>query len=393
MKILHVLRAPVGGLFRHVIDLAEGQIDCGHKVGIVADSTKVQQICEAKLTALQPRLALGLHRIPISRRPGPSDLVAMMRVSRIVRATRPDIVHGHGAKGGALARLAAAPSSVIRAYTPHGGSLHSGRIAIVLERMLKARGQLYLFESAFSQNFYLDRVGKPSGLVRVIHNGLRDEEFEGVALQADAADVVYLGEMRALKGVDILIEALAKSCRNGQHISAALVGDGPDAEQFRGLVNHLGLSGLVTFHKSMTTRKALALGRIVVVPSRAESLPYVVLEALAAGKPIVATNVGGIPEIFGSHSDSLVPPENADALAAAIQRVSTAPDIHVHTATLRNRVKERFSVKRMTDLVLDSYLQLCPSPDEASPDISLHWRSGSALRRKTRPQNTSPTYT
>jgi len=365
VKILHVLRAPVGGLFRHVLDLAAGQIERGHEVGIVADSTEAPPIAEAKLAALKPSLPLGLHRIPIGRRPGPTDLPATMQVSRILRATRAEIVHGHGAKGGALARLAGAPAGVVRVYTPHGGSLHSsvgGRLGIILERLLMRRGQIYLFESAYSRDIYLEKVGKPSGPVRVIHNGLRDEDFQSIGPAPDAADVVYLGEMRTLKGVDVLLEALAKLSCDGHTISAALVGEGPDAAQFRNLADRLGLRDLVSFHESMPARQAFALGRVLVIPSRAESLPYVVLEAAAAGKPLVATNVGGIPEIFGPFSDSLVAPEDADALAMAILKVGTTTS----SEALRKRVRENFSVDAMVEAVLDAYGELRPSLNDAA---------------------------
>ena len=76
MKILHILRAPVGGLFRHVLDLAEGQIERGHEVGIIA-GTDGNELSEATLAALAPKLALGLTRIPIRRNPHPADLLAV----------------------------------------------------------------------------------------------------------------------------------------------------------------------------------------------------------------------------------------------------------------------------------------------------------------------------
>src|SRR5688572_12810534 len=105
LRILHVLRAPVGGLFRHVLDLAEGQAARGHSVGIVA-AEGGGAAAEAKLAALTDRLALGLHRIPMERQLGFSDVAAVRRVTHIIAGTRPEVVHGHGAKGGAYARLA-----------------------------------------------------------------------------------------------------------------------------------------------------------------------------------------------------------------------------------------------------------------------------------------------
>ena len=361
MKILHVLRAPVGGLFRHVVDLAQGQIARGHEVGIIADSGTGNTLSETTLAALAPKLALGLSRFRIRRRPGLADVAAVCHVAHRIQATGAEIVHGHGAKGGALARLAPAQHMAVRAYTPHGGSLHDavgGRIAILMERMLKPYGQLYLFVSAYGHEVYCRKVGRPAGSVRIVHNGVREDEGAPVALAADATDIVYLGEMRMLKGVDLLIEALAQLQHSRRPVSATLVGDGPDAALFQAKVAAHGLSELVSFRKPMPTREALALGRIVVMPSRAESLPYVVLEAAAAGKPLVATKVGGIPEVFGPLAERLVRPDDVGALADAIVAALDYPAETAEAAqALRARVQTEFSVDEMVDAVIQSYRQ------------------------------------
>ena len=359
MKILHVLRAPVGGLFRHVVDLAHGQIERGHDVGMVVDSRTGNALSESALAGLAPKLALGLSRYPIFRQPGPADVAAVWHVAGRIHKSGAEIVHGHGAKGGALARLAPARGALIRAYTPHGGSLHDavgGRMSVLLERALKRRGQLYLFESAYSRDTFHRKVGRPEALVRVVHNGVRRDELAPVALAGEAADIVFLGEMRALKGVDVLIDALAYCRRTGRRLTAALIGDGPDVATFRAQVDRLGLQGLVTFRKPMPTRQALAQGRIVVLPSRAESLPYVVLEAAAAGKPLVATHVGGVPEVFGPLAGRLVAPGDAAALAKAM--VDAVDDeAAAMSQALRQRIEKAFSVEAMVESVLNAYQQ------------------------------------
>ena len=106
----------------------------------------------------------------------------------------------------------------------------------------------------------------------------------------------------------------------------------------------------------MPAAEALTLGRIMVVPSRAESLPYVVLEAAAGGKPLITTNVGGIPEIYGPLSNTLVPPLDSAALAQAIGRALDHPDVMADiTRELRQQVQTSFSVETMVDGVLAAY--------------------------------------
>lgn len=386
MNIIHVLRAPVGGLFRHVVDLARGQAARGHRVGLVADSRTGDARADAVLNALARELALGVTRIPIGRQPGPGDLLAVCHVARRLRASHADVVHGHGAKGGALARLAPADRGIVRAYTPHGGSLHgavAGRIHIFLERLLMPLGNLYLFESNYAYEAFLRKIGNPSGVARVVHNGIGPAEFEPVPMVDAPADIIFLGELRALKGVDVLIEAVARLRAAGRTVTAAIVGNGPDAKSLQRRAEDLGLADAVRFHPAMAARDAFALGRTVVLPSRAESLPYVALEAAAAGKPLIATRVGGIPEIFGPQSDVLVDAEDADKLAQAIAIAMDDPVAAGQRArALRTRVATEFSVDVMTEAVISAYEQAQTSaqPDRGSRN-KVARRTASWLRR------------
>jgi glycosyltransferase involved in cell wall biosynthesis len=364
LKVLHVFRSPVGGLFRHVIDLAEGQIARGHQVGMIVSSLTGGERAEATLRELEPRLALGLVRIPMHRPPHPADAVGAWRVTRHIHATGADVLHGHGAKGGAFARLASAPQRVLRVYTPHGGSLWYNRrtligwVYLTFERLLMLRPTLYLFESAYGEMVFREKIGNPKSPVRVVHNGVSPDDFQKVTPATGATDLLFLGELRQLKGVDVLLRAVGQLNQSGRRVSLTIVGDGDSAAEFRSQTTRLGLDQQVRFTGAMPGRAALPLGRIMVVPSRAESLPYVVLEAAAAGKPVIATRVGGIPEIFGPLADLLVPADDATALSAAIARTLDGPDDTSRNAeTLRRRIEEGFTTGTMVESVLQAYGQ------------------------------------
>src|SRR6478609_9061521 len=118
LRILHATRAPVGGIFRHILDLANGQADRGHHVGIIADSLTGGERAEQALAEIAPRLKLGVHRVAIHREPRPSDASAWVRFLRLVRNLKPDVLHGHGAKAGAFIRLKIAAKDTITVYTP-----------------------------------------------------------------------------------------------------------------------------------------------------------------------------------------------------------------------------------------------------------------------------------
>jgi glycosyltransferase involved in cell wall biosynthesis len=362
LNILHVFRAPVGGLFRHVLDLTQEQIARGHRVGLIADQRTGGARAAEILQKLKPSLALGLTRIPMRRHVGPGDAFVLAHVMRRSAQIHADVVHGHGAKGGAFARMAFNNSRAVRAYTPHGGSLlfaHdtlAGKIYLTTEKLLMLRGDLFLFESAYSAEVFRRKIGTPRGLVRIVHNGVSRKEFEPVVTAPDATDVVFMGELRPVKGIDVLIDAIALLNRDGRTITATLVGDGPDRAALHARVERLGLATPIRFMPAMPARQALTLGRVMVVPSRAESLPYVVLEAAAAAVPMIATRVGGIPEIYGPLSDGLVPPEDAGALAKSIARTIDHPDATADIARrLRERVAASFSVESMVDGVLTAY--------------------------------------
>jgi glycosyltransferase involved in cell wall biosynthesis len=362
LHILHVFRSPVGGLFRHVLDVTRGQIERGHKVGMIVSNLTGGEDASRRLATLAPHLALGLTRIAMRRLPHPSDAGAVLHLARRARGAKADIIHGHGAKGGAYIRLAPVPAGVVRVLTPHGGILHygtetlSGRAYLAFERQLMRRRTLYLFESVFAADTFRQKIGEPRGTVRTIHNGVGAAEFAPVPLDDDATDLMFLGELRHLKGVDILLDALALLHREGRTATLSIVGDGALASALRARAAETGLSGVVRFFSPMPARLAMAKGRTMIVPSRSESLPYAVLEAAAAAKPLVATHVGGIPEIFGPQAGVLVPPNDSVALADAIRRMLDDPDAAKADAmTLQDRVAADFSADAMVENIIAAY--------------------------------------
>lgn len=333
LRIVHCFRSPVGGIFRHVRDLTEAQVKAGNQVGIVCDSSTGGDFEEQLFSAMKDQLALGIHRTPMQRHIGPGDIAAAWRTFRIIKELQPNVLHGHGAKGGVYARLfgsllRVSRFRVARLYSPHGGSLHydentfTGKVFFQLERLMGRFTDHLLFVSDYERRAYRKKVGEPPIPNTLVHNGLRAPEFIAVPPSPDAADFLYIGMMRDLKGPDLFIDALAMvEKRTGRRLRADMVGDGDDLPKYRRQAAAVGLADRITFHPPMPARQAFALARTIVVPSRAEAMPYIVLEALAAGMPMVATAVGGIPEIFPAGSPALVMPEAsalADRMAAAL---------------------------------------------------------------------------
>ncbi|MDR2311948.1 MAG: glycosyltransferase family 4 protein [Brucellaceae bacterium] len=341
LRIIHCFRSPVGGVFRHIRDLAAMQNAAGHQVGVICELCEDGALEQTQFASLLPDLALGLHRIPISRKIGLSDIGAILATRKLFKHLQPDIVHGHGAKGGTYARIGTVLarekrnqiSRPLRFYSPHGGSLHfdaaslAGKVMFTAERWQEHVTDGLIFVSAYEEHTYRAKVGNPRCTYAVIRNGISKDEFAPVDLAADAADFLFTGMMRDLKGPDLFIRALAElnlAAKAGNHapITGAMVGDGPQKQQYQALAEQLGLSEHIRFYPAMPVREALILGRIFVLPSRAESLPYIALEVLAAQRSIIATRVGGLAEIFGEHSPALCKPDTA-ALAARMHEALT----------------------------------------------------------------------
>ena len=362
LRILHATRAPVGGIFRHILDLANGQADRGHHVGIIADSLTGGERAEQALAEIAPRLKLGVHRLAIRREPAATDVLVWTRFQRLTRLLKPEVLHGHGAKAGAFIRLKTAAEGMIRVYTPHGGSLHyplttlKGNVYARVERALMNSTDLFLFESAFARDTYQRTIGIPKGLVRCVFNGVTADEFDPVVKAKDATDLLYVGEFRHIKGADLLIDALARLRADGRPVTLTLAGDGEESENLKAQVQRRGLGDAVRFVGHVKARYGFSKGSLLVVPSRGDSMPYVVIEAAAAGIPMVAANVGGIPEIFGSHTDALFAPNNAAAMADAIEIARADPAAALERArSLRERIFMHFSQKAMVEGVLAGY--------------------------------------
>ena len=356
----------MGGIFRHVRDLTDAQIAAGHEVGIVCDSTTGGDYEERLFESVRHKLALGVQRTPMQRHIGPGDIASAWRTYRIIKELQPDVLHGHGAKGGTYARLfgsllRVSRSRVARLYSPHGGSLHydentlTGRLFFTIERMMARFTDCLLFVSDYERLAYRKKVGEPPIPNVLVYNGLNAEEFEPVGSQPDAADLLYIGMMRDLKGPDIFIDALALAeKRLGRPLSAVMVGDGEDLPRYKAQVKKLALDDRVTFLPPMPAREAFSRARLVVVPSRAEAMPYIVLETLAAGKPMIATAVGGVPEIFGAASPALV---RADAAEVAAKMAFALADLDAYQALMPDMatLKSRFGADVMAKAIEQAY--------------------------------------
>jgi glycosyltransferase involved in cell wall biosynthesis len=286
------------------------------------------------------------------------DALALVALVRLCRKLRPDIVHAHSSKVGVLGRLAAWLARVpVRVFTVHGWSFAAydglaGRLFLWIERLMRPLTTAVVCVSdATRRQGLAARACDPSRAV-VIHNAVDAASFCERAETPGPCRIVSVGRFAYPKDFGTLLDAL-ELVEGDWH--AALVGDGPGLEEVaarveaRGHVEVLGPRGDVS--------EVLARSDVFVLSSRSEGFPVSILEAMAAGLPVVATDVGGVAEaVVHDETGHLVPPGEPRALAEALERLVADPDLRRRLGESgRARALRLFDVPRYRAAHLDLY--------------------------------------
>jgi glycosyltransferase involved in cell wall biosynthesis len=347
-----------GGVGRHISDLAIGLRRRGYEVLLCGPTVP------AGLGQF-PHVALDLRRAVAPR----SDLAAVARFRRILGETCPDIVHAHSSKAGAVARLAKLTRPRIPViYTPHGYSF-AGYFSQSAER-LAYRGIERTLAPLASRvvcvceaEARLARSVGPRSRVRVAYNGIAPAG-EGppdarVAELASRGPVIgALTLLRPGKGIETLIDAVPSVLLRHPKAQVAILGDGPDLDALRARAQRRGVAHAVHFlGPSADPLGALRAMDVFVHPSWAEAFPYVILEAMSLGRPIVASDVGGIGEaLVDGVSGVLVPARNDTALAGALLAMLDDPARRAQLGAMAlSRVGEQFTQAAMVDRLVSVY--------------------------------------
>jgi glycosyltransferase involved in cell wall biosynthesis len=342
-RILMVIRAGEGGAFRHVADLSGALADRGYEVAVCGPHRGTG------LTV--PVLPLDMARAIV---PG-SDARAALGFAGIVRDYKPDIVHAHGNKGGVVARLAhlASPGTPV-IYSPHGYAF-AGHFAPREQKLYRALESLVapfasLVLCVCEAEASLARATGLKSRIRVVHNGIRPIEVERASSARNGPRICATSGLRPGKGLDTLLEAMTEVIDAVPDVRLALAGDGPEREYLEAVATCNGVGDAVEWLGNLDDVMPLLVSSDVFVsPSWSESFPYSVLEAMAVGAPIVATDVGGVSEAIEDQSTGvLVPPRDRGALAGELIGLLEASD---HARELGRRAQERqraaFTLDRM----------------------------------------------
>jgi glycosyltransferase involved in cell wall biosynthesis len=329
-------RLNIGGPSIHVILLTAGLTAKGYTTRLVVGTEAAHEgnlldLADAKGVACESLASLGREIRPFQ------DLRALVRLYRLMRAYRPQIVHTHAAKAGLLGRLAARLAGVpVVVHTYHGHVLRGyfsplkTRVFLQLERLLgratdvliavspRVKQDLVELGVASADRFRVVALGlELDGLAGSLpRGGLRQER----AIPHDVPLVGMVGRLVPIKDVPTFLLAAAKVRQITPAARFALVGDGEERVLLEEQCARLGMAEAVTFHGWRRDMKAVYGDLDVVVnSSRNEGTPVALIEALAAARPVVATHVGGTPDLLrGGEFGRLVAAGDASALAQAI---------------------------------------------------------------------------
>lgn len=307
-------------------------------------------------------LDIATCRVPLNARlvsPG-----AFLALVRALQQLRPVIVQSHGARSNVYTRLAARYAGVPIVLSTVHNSLFDYEVAgwrralyVSAERLTSPLADRIVAVSQAIARDLVERYRIAAARTVVVHNGIdawafrpardRARVHAELRVPSGARVVVMAGRMTPQKGWDVLLEAAARLAPLRDDIFWLLVGDGPLR---RALMRRAGELGVRACFVGARADMADLLGGadVVVLASRSEGLPFTLLEAMALGKPVVATRVGGVPEVVEEgRTGRLVPPEDPAALATAVAGVLDAPDATAMGARGRARVETAFTLDAM----------------------------------------------
>lgn len=377
-----IARLNVGGPALHVAYLAEGLATRGYDTTLVAGTIARGEESMAFVAAehgVEVESLVELHREISPVR----DVRAIFRLAEIIRRERPTILHTHTAKAGAVGRLAALlardarPPIVVHTFHGHVLRGYFSRLSSLgfrtLERLLarattalvavspEVRDDLVALGVAPASKFTVVRLGIDLGSRVDNDDDQRRETRRQLGLREDAFVVGWVGRMTAVKRTELVVLTLKELVARGVDAHLVLVGDGPDRDRLEQYAHELGVMKRCLFlgYQEDVARFYDAID-VVLLPSVNEGTPVSVIEALAAGRPAVATRVGGVPDVVRDGVDGfLVDSADPSDLAERLAELAADPDERVRMGTSgRERVLARYAVERLVDDIDELYRRL-----------------------------------
>jgi glycosyltransferase involved in cell wall biosynthesis len=377
LKIVKLVEASAAGVGRHVADLTKGLLDRGHEVHLVYSDARSDAVFHEDLERLAALPGFRRLRILMRRHPHARDLVAIQSLRRYLRTEGPfDLLHSHSTKAGLIGRLGLIGDPIKRLYTPNmfftaepgngvlvrrAGALLESALSKLCDGVITVSREEYLHAielgiSPAKLCLIPNGAGLDAGSPMRSGGGLRN----AWGLHDGEVCVGFVGRLAPQKSPETMLRSFASlpgRCRGRAKLVA--IGDGPLAGPCRRLAAQLGIDARVVWLGEQDAKTLMHAFDVLALTSDAEGHPIVVLEALARGLPIVATNVGGISDTVRHGVNGFVAPvRGVPEIAAALETLINDVDLRERMGRASRVIARDFSVDRMVERTLAFYDQV-----------------------------------
>jgi glycosyltransferase involved in cell wall biosynthesis len=377
IKVLMISETSSGGARKHIVELLSGLNKTRYNITFVYSAKRADSVFLNNLKELKA-LNIKLIELSMERNISPlADIKSFFKLTSILRKNKPDIIHLHAAKAGALGRIAALFSKTKNIiYNPHGGSFHKfndrlGFLYLIVEKLLASKNIHFIGVSDYSCRLFEEVLHIPKTNNHLIYNGIKviesadDEENLRLKYSLKKDDFIILypamfysekGHLEFLNAYDRLDETI------NPVIKILLAGDGPLEKIIRDRVKDLKLDGTISFLGFVEKMEDyFKISNLVILPSQKEFLPYVILEAMSYSKPILATNTGAIIEMIrnGVNGELFY----LNNLTSLWQRMNYfclhKVELEQMSVNSKKILNEKFSLSGMISKTEDLYDSLC----------------------------------
>ena len=382
LRILQIVETAATGVGRHVCDLCLQLCRLGHHVHLVYSSLHPDRAFLSGLNTCGAFPHFQSTPIPMRHAPHPTDLLVMRSLHSLIRNQGPfHLAHCHSTKAGMLGRLVCAASGVPAVYTPHAMMTLKEDLPFIIRKA--ARGYERLFAgltrtvvAVSSAEFqHALQLGIPRARLKIVHNGLNSPSSScSRPAPAGTITVGFVGRLSRQKNLPLLLRAFARASRQSDYpCRLVIVGDGPEGAHLRELSAGLGLESRVEWWGECDGPSAMSSFDIFALSSEYEGFPYVLLEAMYLGLPVVTTEIGGASELVGSTSSGMVVPVgDTGAFAAALSSLIGSQILRIKFGTAARISASAFSIERMVNELLDVYTNVLPQPRRIAQLANTH---------------------
>ena len=366
----------MGGTARHVLDLALVLSRRGYNVSLIYSKQRADGFFYEELKHLE-HLGVAIYQIPMRREIGFWDIVHLITLRKLLLKKQFDVVHAHSSKAGALTRIAMLGLKGLVEYTPHAIITLNTQLSVIsrffyknvekflsfftdavialsdveLEHLIRDVGinpkKIFLVSNGIDLNHILDQK-------KVLQKSL--EIRQSLGIEKDAFVIGFVGRLTVQKSPDILIESFNYILQRTDNVKLIIVGDGELADELNTLIKKYNLGSNVVWLKQKRGVEYMPVFNLFLLTSLYEGFPYVFLEALSFGLPIVSSLVGGASEVIENGKNGyIVSSQDASVIGENIIKIINDAELCQSMKYFAKQKVMEFSIEKMTDKILNVY--------------------------------------